>query len=96
MLPPGVYTFRASEEVALVGDVQGLGIGQGFFNFSFDLSKIGDLDGDGTVGVGDLLLLLAAWGPCADCDTPQACPADLDDDCTVGIGDLLILFANWG
>ena len=89
---PGVYTFRASEELTLVGDVAELGIGQGFFNFSFDLSKLGDLDGDGTIGVTDLLAQLAAWGPCADCDD---CPADLDDDCTVGVSDLLILLANW-
>ncbi len=56
----------------------------------------GDLDCDATVGVVDLLLLLGAWGPCADCDTPLACPADLNDDCTVGESDLLILLANWG
>ena len=55
--------------------------------------RLGDLDGDGVVGVADLLLLLAAWGPCADCDD---CPADLNGDCTVGVADLLILFANWG
>ena len=53
----------------------------------------GDIDGDGMVGVSDLLLLLAAWGLCADCDN---CPADLNGDCTVGIADLLILLANWG
>ena len=53
----------------------------------------GDLDCDGRVGVGDLLALFAAWGPCRDCDN---CPADLDGDCTVGVSDLLILFANWG
>lgn len=53
----------------------------------------GDIDGDGTVGVSDLLLLLAAWGPCADCDD---CPADLNDDCSVGVADLLMLLANWG
>ncbi|MHC4414879.1 MAG: right-handed parallel beta-helix repeat-containing protein [Planctomycetota bacterium] len=52
-----------------------------------------DLDHDGTVGIGDLLDLLASWGPCADCDD---CPGDFDGDCTVGIGDLLILLANWG
>ena len=52
-----------------------------------------DLDGDGTVGIADLLILFAEWGPCADCDN---CPADLNGDCTVGIGDLLTLFANWG
>ncbi len=53
----------------------------------------GDLDVDGAVGVSDLLILLAAWGPCADC---AGCPADLDGDCTVGVADLLVLLGNWG
>ncbi len=52
----------------------------------------GDIDGDGTVGIIDLLALLAAWGPCLG---PPVCPADLDDDGSVGITDLLILLANW-
>jgi hypothetical protein len=51
-----------------------------------------DLDFDGAVGIADLLLLLAAWGPCADC---SACPADLDGNCDVGITDLLALLAAW-
>ncbi len=54
---------------------------------------LGDLDGDCTVGILDLLQLLAVWGPCADCEN---CPADLDGDCTVGILDLLALLSNWG
>ena len=53
----------------------------------------GDIDGDGIVGLSDLLILLAEWGPCGDCED---CPADLDRDCTVGLSDLLILLANWG
>ncbi len=53
---------------------------------------VGDLDGDGTVGITDLLILLGSWGACADCEN---CPADLDGDCTVGILDLLTLLANW-
>ncbi len=53
----------------------------------------GDLDGDGSVGVSDLLILLASWGPCPDCSD---CPADLDGNCSVGVGDLLILLTNWG
>ncbi len=53
----------------------------------------GDIDGDGLVGTGDLLLLLGAWGPCDDCDD---CAEDLDDDCLVGTTDLLILLGNWG
>ena len=55
-----------------------------------------DLDGSGSVGVGDLLILLANWGPCKECKLPGQCPADLDGDCTVGVTDLLILLANWG
>ncbi len=54
----------------------------------------GDLDGDGVVGIGDFLGLLASWGPCPGV-CPPSCPADLDDDCNVGITDFLTLLANW-
>ncbi len=54
---------------------------------------IGDLNGDCSVGPGDLIILLGAWGDCNDCED---CPADLDDDCVVGTGDLIILLGNWG
>ena len=54
---------------------------------------VGDIDGDGSVGVKDLLILLGSWGPCADCSD---CPADLDGNCTVGVSDLLMLLGNWG
>jgi spore coat protein CotH len=53
----------------------------------------GDLDGDGTVGVSDLLIVLDAWGVCGD---PSDCPADLDGDGTVGVSDLLIILGEWG
>ncbi len=49
-----------------------------------------DLDSDGTVGVSDLLSLLASWGPC------KGCPADFDGNGAVGVSDLLVLLANWG
>ena len=48
-----------------------------------------DLDGLGTVGSGDLGILLAAWGT----SDPVA---DLDGSGTVGSGDLGILLAAWG
>jgi probable HAF family extracellular repeat protein len=51
---------------------------------------LGDLNGDFVVGTGDLLQLLAAWGPC------DGCLEDLDLDGTVGTSDLLILLGNWG
>ena len=54
----------------------------------------GDLDGDGTVGIDDFLVLLGAWGSCPA--QPDACPADLDLDSCVGITDFLILLGNWG
>ncbi len=49
----------------------------------------GDLDGDGVVGVTDLLLLLGAWGA-----NPGSI-ADLDGDGAVGVVDFLMLLANW-
>ncbi|MHC4415722.1 MAG: hypothetical protein ACYS0G_10590 [Planctomycetota bacterium] len=49
-----------------------------------------DLDGNDTVDITDLLVLLAAWG------TDPGVPPDFDGDGTVGISDLLELLANWG
>ncbi len=49
-----------------------------------------DIDGDGTVGIGDFLGLLAAWGP------NPGHPADINGDGTVGINDFLDLLAAWG
>jgi hypothetical protein len=54
---------------------------------------LGDLTGDGTVGVVDFLILLEQWGPCTDC---ADCPADFDRDCQVGVTDFLIMLGNWG
>ncbi len=54
--------------------------------------KLGDIDGDGIVGIVDFLALLADWGAC----TQTCCIADLDLDGDVGINDLLILLGNWG
>jgi hypothetical protein len=54
-----------------------------------EIGAAADLDGDGSVGIADLLILLAAWGPC------PGCPADLDGDGSVGITDLLQLLAAW-
>ncbi len=50
-----------------------------------------DLDGSDDVGVPDLLLLLAQWGPC-----PPNCFADMNGDGAVNVPDLLQLLAAWG
>ncbi len=47
--------------------------------------------GNGSVGVADLLALLAAWGP-----VPTPDPPDFDGDGFVGVSDLLVMLANWG
>ena len=50
-----------------------------------------DLDHDDSVGINDLLTLLAAWGP-----VPTPDPPDFDGDGYVGITDFLELLAHWG
>jgi len=50
-----------------------------------------DVDGDGSVGFTDLLLILGAFGPCG-----TTCAEDVDDDGTVGFTDLLLVLTNWG
>ena len=53
-------------------------------------SCVGDLNGDGSVTVGDMLLILAEFG-CSG-----ACDADVDGDDMVGVQDLLELLAAFG
>ena len=48
-----------------------------------------DLDGDGVVGVNDLILLLSAWGMTDS-------PFDLNGNGSVGNGDLIFLISAWG
>ncbi|MFM7133890.1 MAG: dockerin type I domain-containing protein, partial [Planctomycetota bacterium] len=52
--------------------------------------RLGDIDGDGTVGATDLAALLGAWGACA------GCAADIDGDGSVGATDLAALLGAWG
>ncbi|MCZ6492633.1 MAG: hypothetical protein O6933_00980, partial [Planctomycetota bacterium] len=62
--------------------------------FLFDAAAPGmcpwDLDAGGSVGITDILKLLAAWG------TDPGGPPDFDGDGTVGILDLLTLLGHWG
>lgn len=65
-------------------------IGSTNFNTITPGSCAGDIDEDDDVDTDDLIALLAAWGPCTNCDE------DLDNDDNVGTSDLLILLSNWG
>jgi hypothetical protein len=82
-------TFQVDSGAALVAVV-------GVDNIDIVAGPPGDIDGDGAVGIGDLLALLGAWGPCPPGAPPPPCPADLDGDGTVDIVDLLLLLGNWG
>ncbi len=49
-----------------------------------------DVNGDGTVSLDDLLLVLSAFGPCG-----SPCPEDVDEDGTVGFSDLVAILSAW-
>ncbi len=76
---------------ALFDDDNGTDSGSAYL---FDAAAPGkcpwDLDAGGSVGILDLLALLAAWG------SDPGGPPDFDGDGNVGILDLLTLLANWG
>lgn len=50
-----------------IPDTNGLVPDMGAYEFQGASTPPTDLDGDCLVSSGDLLLLLSAWGPCADC-----------------------------
>jgi len=96
MLEPGVYRFLADAFVLIDGGVPPSAFAAAVFSLDIDITPpavVGDLNGDGVVDVSDLLILLAAWGPCS---RSGDCPADLNGDGTVNVSDLLLLLANWG
>ena len=56
---------------------------------------LGDVDGDETVGVTDLLSVIAQWGA-VDADDSESRMSDLDGDAMVGVADLLQVISDWG
>ncbi len=64
------------------------------FEYPFPaLGILGDVTGDGVVGIADLLRVFQTWGTCPA--PPAGCPADLDDDGTVGPADMIIVLGHW-
>ncbi|MCI0366697.1 MAG: hypothetical protein L0219_22770 [Phycisphaerales bacterium] len=78
--PLGPYAYETAVETPIAA---GAGV-----------AVAGDVSGDGTVDVTDLLLLIVAWGEC-----PWCCPADLapapEGDGFVDVDDLLMVISNW-
>jgi hypothetical protein len=60
---------------------------------ALDGPPAGDVNDDGVVNVDDLLLVIAAWGPCPP---PNLCEADFNANGVVNIDDLLTVIYNWG
>lgn len=63
--------------------------GSGTLSLSIEINSDGDVNGDGTVDVEDLLILIGSWGSDGSDGT------DLNGDGVVDVADLLILIANW-
>lgn len=57
-----------------------------------------DINGDGVVGIDDLLSVIHDWGDCPP--LPEACPADivpeLEGDRQVNVDDLIKIVTEWG
>lgn len=49
-----------------------------------------DLDGDGSIGYGDLVVVLETWGPC------EQCGGDVTGDGVVDGDDLIAILGAWG
>jgi hypothetical protein len=56
-----------------------------------NIQCFGDLDGNLTIDVNDLLALIGAWGPCGLAE----CPGDFDSHGMVNVVDLLIMIEFW-
>ena len=59
------------------------------------ISCSGDVNGDGLVGVNDLLAVIDDWAP----DGAECCPGcigDIDGDLVVDVADVLFVVGNWG
>jgi photosystem II stability/assembly factor-like uncharacterized protein len=50
----------------------------------------GDVNGDGSVGFGDVIQIIGAWGACTG-----SCPEDLNGDGFVNFADILIVISLW-
>ena len=92
---PGTETAPMNNGIGCMLKGEPLGGEAAFGNRYFATAACGsgcaeDLDADSSVGIGDLLVLLSAWG------TDPGGPPDFDGDGLVGTTDMLVLIGAWG
>jgi hypothetical protein len=78
--------------VSIRGELHPMMLG---FTSNFEASHRGcvsDLTDDDLVSVDDMLIVMAAWGPCDD----RPCVADIDQNGVINTTDFLIVLDNWG
>jgi hypothetical protein len=89
-LVQGDYTILARAAGTFTGPpLQPSTFSQSTFQFNFGPTVAGDVTGDGSIDVDDLLAVINAWGICA------GCAADLTGNGVVDVDDLLQVINNW-
>ncbi|HBZ97706.1 MAG TPA: hypothetical protein DEO57_07660 [Phycisphaerales bacterium] len=95
-IPAGRWHLRLhSNHQASGGWEEGFRQSWGGSTHAATIVALGDVDGDETVGVADLLTVIGRWGA-VDADDSESKRADLDGDETVGAADLLRVISDWG
>jgi hypothetical protein len=97
---PDLHWTGIGEIRVLINEVDFLAVVDGGpttyqLDFTFEAIRAcpADANGDGEVGVGDLMEVILGWGICSP-DMP--CPADVDCDGLVGVNDLIEVLQKWG
>ena len=87
----GDFDGDGLEDLASIIDqgVDGPGVGIYFNSTAVVVNCPEDIDGDGSIAVGDLLAIISAWGT----NDPSA---DVNNDGVVDVSDLLTVVASWG
>ena len=93
VLEPGFYEMRAF--AGGFSDLSTSGSAEASFDFTLDLTLVcpADLDGDDSIDINDLAILLSNFGTTAGAN-PQ--DGDVDGDGDVDLTDLAILLSNFG